>query len=465
MSDHRTTVQNLITFRNSQGLESRATLLRFSRNALVFEVYNPYSIVQLSEVLTEITIKRGERVVYQGRGVVNSLVNTGLMLIVSTTLVDPWQDLSGLLESPLSIGEETRRFVDDWSKNHRVRPGFRLAVGEIRSFLAQMHRWLEQVGEEGQGEVSTQWERDAFEEIATTALPPLYEMLLRFEEESALIETDELGAHRNFVQADLHPLIMRAPFVHRAFTKPLGYAGDYQMVRMMLTDGAEGPSLYAKLVNAFHVGTGVARAHKNRVALLERSITEVITRSPSRPIRVLNIGCGPAEELQRVFDNRSLDLSGLELQLMDFNEETLAFAREALTKKLEARGDKPSLNFVHDSVHSLLKAAAGRGDPRFGGDFDMVYCAGLFDYLSDKICKRLVRLFASWTRPGGRVLVTNVHPSNENRWSMELILEWHLIYRDEKEMEDLIPGRAPARVYRDETGVNIFLELDKALPE
>jgi len=49
---------SLVTFRNSQGAHARGTLMDLTRHAVVFEVYNPYSIVQLSEVLQELRINR-----------------------------------------------------------------------------------------------------------------------------------------------------------------------------------------------------------------------------------------------------------------------------------------------------------------------------------------------------------------------------------------------------------------------
>ena len=69
-----------------------------------------------------------------------------------------------------------------------------------------------------------------------------------------------------------------------------------------------------------------------------------------------------------------------------------------------------------------------------------MYCAGLFDYLSDKVCARLLQYFVARTNPGGKVLVTNVHSSNPQRISMEHLLEWHLIYRDEAQLESLLPA-------------------------
>jgi extracellular factor (EF) 3-hydroxypalmitic acid methyl ester biosynthesis protein len=91
-----------------------------------------------------------------------------------------------------------------------------------------------------------------------------------------------------------------------------------------------------------------------------------------------------------------------------------------------------------------------------------VYCAGLFDYFSDSICQRLTALFYSWIRPGGSVVVTNVDPSNPNRFQMEHILEWNLVYRDEEEMKKLVPPGSQYRIIKDQTGVNVFLYLRKA---
>ena len=102
-----------IAFRNSQGLEASGTLLHLTRKEVVFEVYNPYSIVQLSEVLSELRIIRGQRPIYEGRAVASNLVNTGIMLIVSATLVDSWIDIDLDLD-PDSVAAETRLFVEDW---------------------------------------------------------------------------------------------------------------------------------------------------------------------------------------------------------------------------------------------------------------------------------------------------------------------------------------------------------------
>ena len=82
-----------VTCLNSQKLELKGSLHRVNRFVVVFEVYNPYSILQVSEVLSDFKIVINERVVYAGRAVVSGLVNTGLMVVCEATLDDDWQDV------------------------------------------------------------------------------------------------------------------------------------------------------------------------------------------------------------------------------------------------------------------------------------------------------------------------------------------------------------------------------------
>jgi len=101
----------MVSFRNSQGELVRATILNLQRKSLVMEVYNPYSIVQISEVLHDLTIRLRSRNAYAGKAVVISIMNTGLTAIVSVTLIEEWRELSTVVVVPGSVGEEARLSV------------------------------------------------------------------------------------------------------------------------------------------------------------------------------------------------------------------------------------------------------------------------------------------------------------------------------------------------------------------
>jgi extracellular factor (EF) 3-hydroxypalmitic acid methyl ester biosynthesis protein len=457
--------QSIINFRNSQGQESRGTLLKLTRHKVVMEVYNPYSIVQLSEVLANLKIVRGENTIYNGRAVVASLVNTGLMLVVSATLVDVLEDLRGLHDSPGELAKETEQYLAQWEARHQLREEYMLAVAGLRAFLADLHLWLEQfdVATDDDRE-TTPLSRAAFDAIADRIVDKSNELFWQFEQAARKVEDEEVNSHKSFAQRDLHPLLMRSPFFYRSYVKPLGYAGDYGMVNMMLADRRDGPTTYTQLINSYFHQIGPTRAHRNRIAILNDRLTELGEQFRGQPekAQILNMACGPALEVQRFVRTQQV-CEHCDFTLVDFNQETLEHAEQKIGEAREASGFDANVHFVQKSVHQLLKEAA-KPTPeqlRQEGKYDLIYCAGLFDYLSDKICARLLRLFYRWVKPGGFVFVTNVHTKNPSQLCMEHIVEWYMEYRDEEDMLKLARGYGEQYVYLDFTGLNVFFEIHK----
>jgi extracellular factor (EF) 3-hydroxypalmitic acid methyl ester biosynthesis protein len=453
-----TSLDNLVVFRNSRGQSGRGTLLHLTRHSVALEVYNPFSIVQLSEVLHDVRILKQERAIYQGRAVITNLVPTGALTIVSAALVDPWSDLSGL-QTTQDVRAETERFIASWEEGYRVRPSYQLAVGNLASFLQELDRWLGQAEALYGSEGGAAGQAGLFEQI----WPPLEVKLARLfadlERAAREIPEAEAPVHRAFAQRELHPLMLCDPFIHRSFTKPLGYAGDYQIVNMILRSLGQCTTTYARVVSEFNLTRAPAAAHRNRIRMLETLLGQEARRRASRGenLRVLNLGCGPAAEVERFVENDPAS-EGSEFTLVDFSDETLEYAGARIARARAATARHVRVSAVHLSMHELLKSAAG-GRSSLAGEYDFVYCAGLFDYLSDRVCSRLLRLFYAWTAAGGLTIATNVHIDNPTRYLMAHIAEWHLEYRDEQRFRALVPRDYATNVYSDSTGVNLFLEI------
>ena len=453
-------IDPLVSFRNAEGEAVRGTIINLQKKSMVMEVYNPYSIVQVSEVLNELTVRFGSSVAYQGKAVVISLVNTGLTAIVSVTLIDEWRALNNVVVVPGAVGAEAQAFVEDWSKRFQIRRDYQIVVNELSAYLSDVARWVGQVDlSDTLPKVDGQLRSDIFYELAAPLVEKTKFYLDILESEASQISVELAPAHRSFAQSALHPLLLRAPFVFRTYTKPLGYAGDYQMVNQILEDPRQGPSTYFQMVNAVFLQTAVAVAHRNRIDILVDFLTRMAdaARHAGRVFCVLNVGCGPAVEIQRFLQSYPHP-EFLSFELVDFSEETLAWTREKLSSIIKQVNKPVTINYVHDSVHKLLKR---RIDPASDSarEFDAVYCAGLFDYLSDKVCTRLTAHFAARVRHGGALLITNVHSSNPVKFCMEHLLDWYLIYRDETKISSLVPLKATMRsIYVDATGVNVFAE-------
>jgi extracellular factor (EF) 3-hydroxypalmitic acid methyl ester biosynthesis protein len=182
-----------------------------------------------------------------------------------------------------------------------------------------------------------------------------------------------------------------------------------------------------------------------------------------RRTRILNLGCGPAQEIQRFLRNE--DLSDLcDVTLLDFNAETIEHTQKILNQVRTQSGRVTPISLLQRSVHQLLRQASTGDVDLHWGSYDVVYCAGLFDYLSQRVCRRLNDLFARLLAPGGLMVVTNVSNINPSRAFMEFVVEWNLIYRDDSAMMEIAPlngGQFESTLKKDETGVNLFLEIRK----
>ncbi len=90
---------------------------------------------------------------------------------------------------------------------------------------------------------------------------------------------------------------------------------------------------------------------------------------------------------------------------------------------------------LHQGVRDLL----ARGGDELGR-FDLIYSAGLYDYLSEPIARRLTQRLLGMLRSKGRLLIANFLPGGSGRGYQELFMDWPLIVRDAAELQALALG-------------------------
>jgi extracellular factor (EF) 3-hydroxypalmitic acid methyl ester biosynthesis protein len=462
------TRDSIIVCRTAQGYEVRATPLRITRHVVAFEVYNPYSIIQLSEVLQEFRIVVNERMIYSGRATVSNLVNTGVMLVCEATLDDAWLDvdLFALITEPQKLEEDFLNFFREWEKNNAILADYKVVLSDMQNYFIDLQRWLDQV-ELGIRSCPApdhrKIELDVIHRLVPNILPSLNTLFSRFEDVANSVTPELLPIHRTYAKRQLHAHLLCSPFAYRTYHKPLGYAGDYEMVNMILRDPLEGSSLFSKSVNLWFLSQAPAAAHRNRVKYLSELLAQESQRvagSGRRP-RIFDLGCGPAGEIQKFLTHEDVSNQAC-FTLLDFNDETLTHVGKTLEEYRRRFKRSTQIELVKKSVHQVLKdECKTNGSQRH---YDVIYCAGVFDYLSDRICKRLMNIFYDMLEPGGLLVATNVDTSNPSRHGMEYLLEWHLIHRDSRQLTNLAPDRAcpsAVRIKAEETGVNIYIEVRK----
>ncbi len=455
-----------VAFRTAEGMDWRARLVRLTRHAAAFEATNLAAVLRTSEVLANFKITAGGRVLYLGRAVVSNVIHAGGSLIGEAKLDELGPDTAFFLpptESPATLAQAYESFFQAWQKHYRISNEFKVLVADVRSYLTGVRHWLEQL-EFGLGATADRpaLERAILDAVAPRIIAAFNGQHERFEEVIYALPPEARAAHQDFVREHWHPLFLGSPFGHRTYHKPIGYAGDYEMMNMIYRNQPEGGSLFEKLIHLLLVSQWPARSVRNRVAHLREHLVAETARvvRAGKTARILNVGCGPAREVQDFLKETPLS-DRAEFLLMDFNQETLLHASQKLVEAKRQFSRHTPIRTEQVSVYELLK----RTQRNHAGaeQFDLIYCAGLFDYLAPDTCRALMDLWQDSLSPGGLMLVANMTDTKPFRNFIEFVLDWQLIYRDGREFLSLVPERCreTARVIAEPVAVNLFLHLRK----
>jgi extracellular factor (EF) 3-hydroxypalmitic acid methyl ester biosynthesis protein len=133
------------------------------------------------------------------------------------------------------------------------------------------------------------------------------------------------------------------------------------------------------------------------------------------------------------------------------------------------RGTLPvTIHCLHFSVRQLIRPQTEEESDvvqQTLAGLDLVYSAGLYDYLPDPVAARLTQLLYGRLRPGGRLLLGNLVETPDSTWVMDYVLGWTLRYRTEEAMlqlaDRLSPAPSESGLVRDATERCIFLDVTR----
>jgi SAM-dependent methyltransferase len=246
----------------------------------------------------------------------------------------------------------------------------------------------------------------------------------------------------------LRELLQQCPYSRHSYARPRGYAGDAELIDYAYSERATTASPLGKAIYHFLYRQSGPQSVRERRMILAREIDAVAARV--RAPRVLSVACGHLREAEqsRAVARRHVG-------------EFIAFDQDELSLAEVARQHPGGLvRPVCDTVRSIV---LGRSTFK---NLDLIYSAGLYDYLSTCTAQRLTRQLFGMLRPGGRLVVANFAPNTLDAGYLEAFMDWWLVYRDEDQMRTLTAEIEPARIasqnmFRDSVGNVIYLSLER----
>jgi hypothetical protein len=273
----------------------------------------------------------------------------------------------------------------------------------------------------------------------------------------AELRTDlDRGEWRRTVEEECRPHPVReqihlAPVTRRAFARPRGYPGDAETLDLIYGCGrlTEPLSALGAALYGYELQMTAAQSVRARRELLAALIDEVCADNPRA--RILSVACGHLREAERsaAVNAGSFDA----FYALDQDVQSLALVERAHAAK--------GVTAVIGSVRTILMRTTTLDS------LDLVYAAGLYDYLDAPVAAKLTARMFGMLRTGGRLLVANFGTSLRDAAFMDAFMDWPLIFREESDVErfaDQIPSEqiVSRRLFRDRPGNVIYLELKRA---
>lgn len=226
--------------------------------------------------------------------------------------------------------------------------------------------------------------------------------------------------------------------------KKHGYSGDFEIIddiyRMRIS-----PEPQLRRWDLFFHAQSAPCAVRNRKAYFHQLLRDLTARLPGQKLRVLNIASGPARDLREWFDAHPDSL--FQFDCIELDPKAIAHASDVCS----AYADR--VTFHHQNALKFVPVEK----------YDLIWSAGLFDYLTDRLFTRLMRSLMPFVKSGGEVVVGNFSEINASRDYMELMGDWYLEHRSEAKLRELAEkagARAEAVDVRWEPeGVNLFVHV------
>jgi extracellular factor (EF) 3-hydroxypalmitic acid methyl ester biosynthesis protein len=282
--------------------------------------------------------------------------------------------------------------------------------------------------------------------------------------------TNVLGGIRSRLRSDLwgsiaiptaraHPvmsLVQQCPMTRHSFSKPRGYAGDADLLDIIYRHN----SIKPLLDNATELGSTICdfasqvsscRSVVYRREMIARRIDEIAkTRNGCE---VLAVACGHLREAELSDAIKSGSVA--RLVATDQDEQSLLVAQSYAMKVG---------NCVSTARLSVKDFIRKRHELAY---FDLIYAAGLYDYLDAKTASRLTSRLFDLLKPGGRLLLGNFLDGLWEIPYMETYMDWRLIHRTEDEIKgfasEIDPGNCASNTYYADPMEGIgYLELERA---
>ncbi len=273
-------------------------------------------------------------------------------------------------------------------------------------------------------------------------------------EEAVGYDEDMLKEYRQVFQAKTDRLLSLGYLLNHARTWPQGGQGDFKMLENVYKNSPMSGGL-GYYLDLYGLSLPLAEAVRCRIRKLEGIVRqEIRARSGAT---VLNIGCGSCRELMGLAPD--IAAANAKVTCIDMDNDALAFAMDRLSYTEAADNiEFRKYNATRMFDDELNMAAFGKTD--------IIYSAGLFDYLPSEFLSRVLGALYRMLNRGGVLVAPFKDAARYRAQDFHWLVNWDgFRQRTEPEFLSIIADAgipmSALRQERDDTGIIIFYMITK----
>ncbi|HPC48381.1 MAG TPA: hypothetical protein PLW83_10065, partial [Deltaproteobacteria bacterium] len=331
----------VVRFRDFLGTELACLIKDYSRTGVSFHLEDGSLLLHIGDVIDDLRFYSSGTEVHRSAATVIHIEDEEVQGRVVSRIGCSYNDSTMDVYSVVRVDKITKLqndfldFVQSMAVEENLDPEFVNLTSQLHYLLEGFSQRLEQdaqvIAREEEG-----LQGALMETLRELAFDALFDELNRYYDRfTALVgrftDPKQHFIHREFFQRRLSRFLARSALLKRSITKPLGYAGDFEMMNIIYRNAFEGEDVFSQVMNKVDCEGIAARAVRNRRAYLHHKLQDAVSANTSgADLKFVSIACGPAHEfsdLVRGLQGKELPFS-IEFVGMDQDKLALDNARQ-----------------------------------------------------------------------------------------------------------------------------------------
>lgn len=254
------------------------------------------------------------------------------------------------------------------------------------------------------------------------------------------------------------PYVCGSFILKRAYEKPLGYPGDYELIENIY-DNVEISKNIGYCVDSYFLKNEYAVAIRNRREKMRDLLFQYIGKADFPVIKILNLACGSCREIKELLSSKISFNKGIIFSLVDQDKEALNYS-ENMLKNISGNSE---FKFLKHNILEYIKEKDKYTSILSKQNF--IYSIGLADYLPDRVLRDLLLFCFDLLEPEGQLIIAHKDIARYKPLAPDWWCDWTFYPRGENHLLKLIKesrmNNFNLSIDREPSGIIIFLTIRK----